>query len=115
MSWNDECNCGNCNNDDCICICHNLDLLDDDGLKLVLLHENVCITPSGLQQKSRIQLMLMVRETSDPVRIIKTGVKLVQDCIKSASKKASVTHSRSSIRKIKTNSARFQRVLSDDE
>lgn len=98
MLWNNECSCGDCNDDECICTCHNLDLLDNKELKSLLVQQDL-ISANDVYKKNRAELMQIVRISPDPATIIKFGVKLTQQSIKSASKKRSIYSKSSGVRK----------------
>lgn len=82
-----KCNCGACTRKTCGCECHDLDPLNDHELMDVIIREGGKMV-SDVYGKNRNQLMqLIVQECSDPMRILRAGVKVIQTRLKKASKK----------------------------
>lgn len=81
-----KCKCGACTRKTCGCECHDLDPLNDHELMDVIIREGGKMV-SDVYGKNRNQLMqLIVEECSDPTRILRAGVKLIQTRLKKASK-----------------------------
>lgn len=82
-----KCKCGACTRNTCGCECHDLDPLNDHELMDLIIREGGKMV-SDVYGKNRNQLMqLIVEQCSDPMKILRAGVKLIQTRLKKASRR----------------------------
>ena len=82
-----KCICGACKRKSCGCECHDLDPLNDHELMDVIIREGGKMV-SDVYGKNRNQLMqIIVEQCSNPMAILRAGVKMIQTRLKNASRK----------------------------
>ena len=84
-----KCKCGACvrvnTSKGCECACHNLDPLNDEQLKTLIIKYDADIAPN-VRNKNRNDLMKIITKTGDAKKILKLGVKMIQNGIKTDNK-----------------------------